>query len=175
MLRFIVLLIAVSFLGACASMKPKDISPEPQTLLFDLDKSALRPASVAYLDDLSTFLDANTEYKVVIEGFTDSTASDDYNLKLSQRRAQVVQAYLVAKGLSPSRTTIAAYGEQRPVADNSKREGRQQNRRVVVSPMLDEAPVIRIPVAGPPRFNYTSTDPKIAGTNHNSGIRATHR
>lgn len=175
MFRLIVILAAVTLLGGCASLKARHMPAEPQALLFDSDQAGLKPASVAYLDSLAEFLDCHEEYKVVIEGFTDSTASDDYNLKLSQRRAQVVQAYLVAKGVAPARTTIAAYGEQRPVDSNKSAEGRQQNRRVVVSPMKDAAPVVYIPIAGPPKYDYTSTDPKISGTGHNSGIRPTHR
>ena len=177
MLRLLLMLVTVSLLCACATTKhhhTRDHS-EPQALLFDIDEAALKPASIAYLNELSEFLECHEEYKVVIEGYTDSTASNDYNLKLSQRRAQVVQSYLVAKGLSAQRTTIAAYGEERPAEDNKSTEGRKQNRRVVVSPIKQEEVVIHIPVSGPPRFNYTSTDPKIASTNHNSGIRATHR
>lgn len=175
MTRILFLLLLSGMLGACASMRHVELTPEPQVLLFDSDQAALKPASIAYLDRLSEFLECHEDYKVVIEGFTDSTASNEYNMKLSLRRAQVVQAYLVAKGLAPERTTIAAFGEDRPADDNKTSTGRQLNRRVVVTPMQEEKPVVYIPVAGPPRFNYTSTDPKIAGEGHNSGIRPTHR
>lgn len=176
MLRLPVVLIAVLFVAGCAMIpRPIAVQPEPQALLFDTDSSKLRPAAAAYLDQLSDFLNRHPEYDVVIEGYTDSTASDEYNLKLSQRRAQAVQSRLAANGVSPNRTTAVAYGEQRPADDNKKAEGRQQNRRVVVSTIRREMPVMAAPISGPPKYNYTSTDPKIEGMAHNSGVRPTHR
>ncbi|GEM_PF-3550157 len=173
MKRSIVTLLACLLASACASI-PRDTQPEPQMLYFDTDSAQLRPASTAYLDQLSDYLNKHPDYDVVIEGYTDSTASDDYNLKLSERRAQAVQSHLAANGVSPERTTSVAYGEQRPADDNKTKTGRQQNRRVVVSAIQREVPMAA-PNAGPPKYNYTSTDPRIEGKSYNSGTRPTHR
>ncbi len=175
MSRVVFILLLGCLLNACASMAPKSMQPDAQTLYFDSDSAQLRPASTAYLNQLSDFLNAHPDYDVVIEGFTDSTASDDYNLRLSERRAHAVQSLLASNGVAPERTTIAAYGEQRPADDNSRKEGRQENRRVVVSAIQRELSVSAAPHGGPPKHDYTSTDPKIAGMAHNSGLRATHR
>jgi OOP family OmpA-OmpF porin len=69
---------------------------------------------------------------VRIEGHTDSVASDDYNQKLSERRAGSVRAWLAGKGVEAGRLTPRGFGETRPVADNGTAEGRQRNRRVEV-------------------------------------------
>jgi outer membrane protein OmpA-like peptidoglycan-associated protein len=69
---------------------------------------------------------------VRIEGHTDSVASDDYNQKLSERRAASVRAWLAAKGVEGGRLTPRGFGEAKPVADNGTAEGRQRNRRVEV-------------------------------------------
>jgi OOP family OmpA-OmpF porin len=68
----------------------------------------------------------------VVEGHTDSVGNDDYNLKLSQRRADSVRKYLVDKGVPAARLEAKGYGEAQPVADNKTADGRAQNRRVVL-------------------------------------------
>lgn len=175
MLRLPLSLLMLTVLAACSAM-PKTVStqPEPQVLLFDTDSAELRPASIAYLDMLSDYLNKHEQFDVVIEAHTDSTASNEYNLKLSQRRAQAVQSRLVSKGVAPERTTAVSYGEERPTDDNKMKEGRQLNRRVVVS-TIERTVAKSAPVSGAPRYDYTSTDPKIAGMSHNSGVRPTHR
>lgn len=67
---------------------------------------------------------------LIIEGHTDSTGSDSYNIGLSKRRAQSVRDYLVSQGVSSSRLTVVGKGENFPIASNDTREGRAQNRRV---------------------------------------------
>ena len=68
--------------------------------------------------------------KVEIAGHADSVGSEDYNLNLSQQRADEVKKYLVNKGVSSARLNAIGYGETQPVADNATPEGRKQNRRV---------------------------------------------
>jgi OOP family OmpA-OmpF porin len=68
----------------------------------------------------------------VVEGHTDSVGNDDYNQKLSQRRADAVRKYLVDKGIAGARLTATGLGETQPVADNGTADGRAQNRRVVL-------------------------------------------
>src|SRR5207249_9991630 len=72
------------------------------------------------------------DVKVVVEGHTDSVASDAYNKKLSERRAEAVKRYLVRQGVDPSRVRTEGYGKSRPVADNNTAEGRAKNRRAEV-------------------------------------------
>jgi hypothetical protein len=65
-----------------------------------------------------------------VEGYTDNVGSDEYNLKLSQERADAVQAFLVSQGVQPDNISGQGYGKAQPVADNSTNAGRAQNRRV---------------------------------------------
>jgi len=67
-----------------------------------------------------------------IEGHTDSTGSDEYNMKLSQRRADAVKSYLVEHGISADRLTAKGYGETKPIASNKTASGRAKNRRVEI-------------------------------------------
>ena len=100
--------------------------------LFDFDKSVVKPAGRAALDDLLMKLQGmNTEVMVTV-GHTDSVGSDAYNQKLSQRRAEAVKAYIVSKGVDASRVYTEGKGESQPVADNKTAEGRAKNRRVTV-------------------------------------------
>ena len=100
--------------------------------LFDFDKSIVKPAGKAALDDLLMKLQGmNTEVMVTV-GHTDSIGSDAYNQKLSLRRAEAVKAYIVSKGVDASRVYTEGKGESQPVADNNTAEGRAKNRRVTV-------------------------------------------
>jgi OOP family OmpA-OmpF porin len=74
----------------------------------------------------------NTGYLVELQGFTDSTGSENVNNALSQRRADAVKRYLVTKNVQLHRISIIGLGEENPVADNKTRQGREQNRRVEV-------------------------------------------
>ena len=73
----------------------------------------------------------------MIEGHTDSTGGDSFNLSLSQRRADSVRSAIMARGIAPQRVLARGYGEQYPVAGNNTSAGRQQNRRVEIV-VLDE-------------------------------------
>ncbi|MCG2720752.1 MAG: OmpA family protein [Thermodesulfovibrionales bacterium] len=89
------------------------------------------------LDKLAEFLEQYPNRKVLIEGFTDSTGSETYNLGLSQNRADSVRDALTMKGVPATRITTKGYGEQYPIASNATSAGKQQNRRVEVV-ILDE-------------------------------------
>lgn len=82
---------------------------------------------------LSKMAEVFVEYKdtnILVEGHTDSSGSDDYNMKLSERRANSVARFLISKGVAASRITTKWYGEQQPKYDNATEEGRSKNRRV---------------------------------------------
>ncbi len=101
-------------------------------VLFDFDKTNLKPGAERVVSRLTTFLSEYPERKVMIEGFTDSVGPDTYNEQLSQRRAVSLQDALVKQGVGPDRIQIRGYGEQYPVASNDSPAGRQRNRRVEI-------------------------------------------
>jgi len=104
----------------------------PGSVLFDFDSAQIRPDAERTLAEVAEVIKAYAKRPARIEGHTDSVASDDYNQKLSERRAASVQAWLAAKGVEAARLTPRGFGEGKPVADNGTAEGRQRNRRVEV-------------------------------------------
>jgi outer membrane protein OmpA-like peptidoglycan-associated protein len=101
-------------------------------VLFDTNKATLKPGADQRLDRLAAFMQSNANEKLIIEGYTDSTGSEEYNQELSQRRAEAVANALASRGIPASRYSVVGRGEAFPVATNSTQAGRQQNRRVEV-------------------------------------------
>lgn len=101
-------------------------------LLFDFDKTAIKPDGQKILDRLVAFLKENPDKKVDLEGHTDSIGSEKYNQRLSERRAASVKTYLVTKGIDPARIAARGFGETKPIAENKTKEGRAKNRRVEI-------------------------------------------
>ena len=99
-------------------------------IFFDFDKTTLRPESIPELDRVVQFMQDNPMVKVEIGGHTDSMGTDEYNIVLSQGRADAVVSYVVGKGIEPSRIIAMGYGENQPADTNATDEGRQTNRRV---------------------------------------------
>ncbi|MFP9115846.1 OmpA family protein [Flavobacterium sp. RHBU_3] len=97
---------------------------------FDLNKSTLTAKAKANLDKLIPVFNEYPDTNIQIFGYTDSSGSDEYNLKLSKERAASVVAYMGSKGLAASRFTTDGKGEADPIATNDTPEGRAQNRRV---------------------------------------------
>ncbi len=97
---------------------------------FDTNKSTLTATAKANLDKLVPVFQSYADTDIVIYGFTDSSGSDEYNLKLSEQRAASVFSYLSSKGLNTSRFTTKGFGEADPIATNETAEGKSQNRRV---------------------------------------------
>jgi len=99
-------------------------------ILFDTDKATIRPESLPTLDEVVRMLGAEPEWKLTIEGHTDSTGTAAHNRTLSEQRAASVKTYLVGKGVAAERLATAGFGADKPVADNATELGRAQNRRV---------------------------------------------
>jgi outer membrane protein OmpA-like peptidoglycan-associated protein len=102
-------------------------------ILFDVNKAALKQPSKLELAELAQILSKYADTNILLEGHTDSTGSEEYNLDLSRLRAQSVANELSTNGVNASRFTIMGYGESQPIAENSSAEGRALNRRVEVA------------------------------------------
>ena len=153
------LALALAFAAGCATQEPPKPAPAPAPapapkpepkpeppkpkpvaekvtfaadVLFDFDKSVVKPEGKAKLDDLANKVKGINLEVVIAIGHADSIGSDAYNQKLSVRRAESVKAYLVSKGIEPNRIYTEGKGEKQPVADNKTREGRAKNRRVEI-------------------------------------------
>ncbi len=103
---------------------------EDAGVYFDTNKSIVKGTSAATLDKLAGIFKEYPKSMVLVEGHTDSAGSDEYNMKLSQQRAESVTNYLIAQGIDSGRFTTKWYGESQPVGDNATAEGRAKNRRV---------------------------------------------
>ena len=100
---------------------------------FGFDKAELSTEAKAALDAFSDKLKAdNKNVYVEVQGHTDNVGSEEYNVQLGEKRAEAVRRYLSMKGVPLNRLSTISYGEAEPVADNSTRDGRNQNRRVVL-------------------------------------------
>ncbi len=100
---------------------------------FALNSSELSETSKTNLNDLAGTLKKYEDTNVLIEGHTDITGSRDYNMTLSDKRAESVADYLQSLGVQGKRVTTEGYGPDQPLADNDTDYGRQQNRRVEVA------------------------------------------
>lgn len=100
---------------------------------FDLDADTLRADSHPALDDVAKAAKAHPDWKLTIEGHTDSSGGDAHNQDLSQRRAASVRQYLIDAGIPGDRLSAQGFGASRPVAPNTTPAGRAQNRRVEVA------------------------------------------
>jgi OmpA-OmpF porin, OOP family len=101
-------------------------------VLFEYNKAELKPGAMRSLEPLITFLREHPDRTLLIEGHTDSTGTDAYNVELSQRRAEAVRIFLASNGIRADRILARGHGESYPVTTNTTEAGRQQNRRVEV-------------------------------------------
>jgi outer membrane protein OmpA-like peptidoglycan-associated protein len=99
-------------------------------VLFDFNKYTLKPEARERLAKISGIVEAYPGLKLQVEGHTDSIGSDEYNVQLSEKRADSVRAYLVSNGVRPDSVSAQGFGKADPVADNSTASGRKLNRRV---------------------------------------------
>jgi len=112
----------------------------PGNVTFAFDKSDLNPQFYPVLDKVAQTLVEYDQTVIQIAGHTDSIGSHDYNMKLSERRAQSVKTYLTSRGVTSQRLHTIGAGPDYPVADNSTPEGRAENRRVEITivPVTEE-------------------------------------
>jgi len=125
----------------------KDATIVLRNIYYDVDKATLRPESVEELERLVQIMEDNPSLVMEIAGHTDSDASDAYNLRLSQARAQSVIDYLLAAGIDTERMIAQGYGESQPVAPNDSRANKQLNRRTEFKVLQVEG--VRVEQAGP--------------------------
>jgi outer membrane protein OmpA-like peptidoglycan-associated protein len=114
-------------------------------VLFDFNQASLKPGAREKLAKVSGILLAYPTLHMNVEGHTDSVGSDDYNLKLSQRRADAVRDYLTSNSINAANVQATGLGKDGPVASNDTAAGRQQNRRVE---MVVSGDVIGQPIQG---------------------------
>jgi outer membrane protein OmpA-like peptidoglycan-associated protein len=140
MVPFVLALASAAYAVSQPQLEEKQASIElPADVLFDFDKSDIRPGAVESLKEAAAILRKRNITAARIEGHTDSKGTPEHNLKLSQDRAESVRKWLVNEGgLGNMKFTTDALGATRPVADNLKPDGadnpagRQKNRRVAI-------------------------------------------
>jgi outer membrane protein OmpA-like peptidoglycan-associated protein len=110
-------------------------------VLFDTGKAQLKPGAERSIEEIAAFLKENPERRVQVEGFTDSQGASDFNLELSQSRADAVAMAIIRRGIDAQRVRALGYGEEFPVASNTSDGSRQLNRRVEVIVSNDDAAI----------------------------------
>lgn len=115
----------------------KEVPVEIQKVMKDLSNALFKFGSFnlgetekGYLDTVADWIKSEPEINVEIGGHTDDVGSDDYNQKLSEKRAKAVYDYIISQGVEASRLSYKGYGESEPIATNKTEAGRQRNRRV---------------------------------------------
>ena len=111
---------------------------ESSGVYFDTEKYNINAKSQTTLNKLADIFKEYPQSNILVEGHTDNTGSDSYNLTLSKNRAQAVTGYLVDNGIDRGRFTTKWYGESQPKYDNSTAEGRSKNRRVELAIVANE-------------------------------------
>lgn len=111
---------------------PRGLVVNMGDVLFATGKYNLRPEAQIALAKLSGIILSHPGLNLAVEGYTDSTGSDDFNMKLSQQRANTVRDYLISQGLSSDTVTAQGFGKADPVESNDTAAGRQKNRRVEI-------------------------------------------
>lgn len=101
-----------------------------ENLTFEFGKSDIKKESYPYIDKLADTLNKAKNWTLEIQGHTDDRGSDDFNMKLSQGRADAVKNYLITKGVLLDTITAQGFGESKPIVPNNSDANRQKNRRV---------------------------------------------
>ncbi|MCK7479740.1 MAG: OmpA family protein [Candidatus Moduliflexus flocculans] len=106
-----------------------------RNILFDFNKSNVKPDSFAVLEEIVEYLETNKGVMMEIQGHTDNKGTAEYNMKLSYKRADSVRKYIVGKGIAPERLKVNGFGFSKPVVPNDSDENRTRNRRVEFKPI----------------------------------------
>ena len=99
-------------------------------IFFDFDKADLKSESKPELNRLVSTLSSKSTMVIEVNGHTDNSGPEEYNISLSKRRANAVANYLIANGIAKEKITVKYFGESQPATSNDTREGRKKNRRV---------------------------------------------
>jgi len=110
-------------------------------VLFETGKATLLTGALNEVNNVASFLGKHPARNVLVEGHTDNVGSEDYNMGLSQRRADAVKFALISRGVASNQILSKGWGESRPVATNSTASGRQQNRRVEITILNEGNPL----------------------------------
>jgi outer membrane protein OmpA-like peptidoglycan-associated protein len=124
-----------------ASQTSRGIVLTLDDVLFDTGKAQLKSGAQRSIEQIAAFLNENPERRVQVEGFTDSQGTNDYNLELSQSRADAVAMAIIQRGIDAQRVRALGYGEEFPVASNTDAGSRQLNRRVEIIVSNGEAAI----------------------------------
>ena len=108
-----------------------------ENLEFESGKDIIKDVSFPSLEELANLLIKKSKWKIIIAGHTDNVGSAKSNLILSKKRSQAVGVYLEQRGVKSERIIVQYFGEEKPVADNNTKEGRQQNRRVEMTILFE--------------------------------------
>lgn len=120
---------------------PAAVTPGPFLVFFDWDKSVVTAEAAAILDRAAEQFAATGQTSVALAGHADKSGADDYNIRLSQMRADAVKAYLAGKGVPEAAMVTEAFGENRPLVDTADGVREPQNRRVEITFSGAPAPV----------------------------------
>ena len=101
-------------------------------IYFDFDISTVSDQFASVLDAHATFLNANSDVNVLVEGHADERGTPEYNIALSERRAKAVVTYLENMGVTSGQLSIVSYGEEKPMVKDRSEEAFSKNRRAVI-------------------------------------------
>jgi outer membrane protein OmpA-like peptidoglycan-associated protein len=124
-----------------AAQTPRGIVLTLDDVLFDTGKAQLKSGAERSIEQIAAFLKENPDRRVQVEGFTDSQGPDEYNLELSQSRADSVAMAIIRRGVEAQRVRALGYGEGYPVASNTDAGSRQLNRRVEIIVSNDKSEI----------------------------------
>jgi len=126
---------------------------------FAFDKSDIKPSSYPVIDEIIRSIQSKNVVAVRVEGHTDSYGTDAYNQKLSERRANSVMNYLTSHGIPADKISAVGMGESKPVADNTTKVGRAQNRRVEFHLQIAEGSNVKVKESSQEAPHYEEGDP----------------
>ncbi|MBO7384372.1 MAG: OmpA family protein [Fibrobacter sp.] len=125
--------VAIDTVG-CPLNKKENLDELKKGIQFKLNSAKLTTKSYGTLDDIARLMKKFPNANLEVQGHTDDKGTDEYNMQLSQKRAQAVMDYLITKGIDRSRLRAVGYGRTMPIASNNERNGREKNRRVEMVP-----------------------------------------